>query len=246
MKLVKKVTRVVFIGVGGIGTWLLEPLVKTLVYGGESNEPIQLVLIDGDKYEPRNIQRQLIPGYGNKAQVWANLLSHKYTGRLSVRSWDEFVNKDNIRRFIEDGDVVVMCVDNFKTRKLVSDHCRQLKNVALFSGGNDLTDGNSMIFIREKGVDITPPLDKFHKEIATPADKSPDELSCEELARAGTPQLVVTNMAAASSMLCDFYTWAIGKLDRQEVYFDVVLNRNNPINRRSDGAIQKAELELRD
>ena len=78
----------------------------------------------------------------------------------------------------------------------------------LISGGNDGvgpgqrgTYGNVQIYGRAGGRDVLgAPLDQFHPEIARPADRRPDELSCEELAQAGEPQLLFANLAVASAM----------------------------------------------
>ena len=229
------------IGVGGIGCALLPHLCRYLSHGSSSTGPgdgngaaagrrARVTLVDGDAFEARNAARQAFPAAGNKAQVKAAELAREFPA-LSLRAVPEFIHPGNAAALVRPGDVVFLGVDNHSTRKAVSDHCRTLRDVVLISGGNDLTDGNVQVYVRRAGEDVTLPLTRFHPEIADPSDRSPAEMSCEELARAGAPQLLFTNLAVASAMLNAFYAWEQGALAYGEVYLDIVQARANPVPR---------------
>ncbi len=96
-----------------------------------------------------------------------------------------------------------------------------LKNVVLISGGNELTDGNVQLYVRREGVDLTPKLTDYHPEIENPTDKSPDEMSCQELEES-SPQLLFTNMSVATLMCQVFYNFMQGNVKFSEVYFDML------------------------
>jgi molybdopterin/thiamine biosynthesis adenylyltransferase len=215
------------IGIGGIGCALLPHLARFLQ---ASEDRVRLTLVDGDAFEVRNGDRQAFPELGNKAKVKASELARHFDD-LSVRAVSEFVTPENVERIIHSGDVVFLAVDNHKTRRLVSDHCQVLPEVALISGGNDYTDGNVQVYIRLAGRDITLPLTRFHPEIAAPRDRSPHEMSCAELSHEAAPQLLFTNLAVASAMLNAFYAWRQGKLQYGEVYLDILAGKANPIAR---------------
>lgn len=151
---------------------------------------------------------------------------------LSFRAIPEFVTSESVVRIIRSGDVVFLGVDNHKTRRLVSDQCQALPEVTLISGGNDYTDGNVQVYIRHAGRDVTPPLTRFHPEIADPGDQSPHEMSCDELSEEAAPQLLFTNLAVASAMLNAFYAWRQGELQYGEVYLDILEGKANPTARR--------------
>lgn len=231
------IERVKVIGLGGIGCALLDYLPRYLSYSKPDESlphsvagKVRLVLVDGKQYEMRKAERQSFSQMGNKANIKCGEIARAFEN-LSVRAIDEFVTPENITSIIQEGDVVFLGVDNHKTRKLVSDYCQSLQNVVVFSGGNELTDGNVQIYVRENGVDIRLPLTEFHKEINNPADKSPHEMSCQELAEAGSPQLLFVNAKAAIEMLCAFYNWQHGKLCYDENYFDITLGKTNPKDR---------------
>lgn len=215
------------IGIGGIGCILLPHLTRYLQASGERT---RLTLVDGDAFEVRNSDRQAFSELGNKAKVKALELARQFTD-LSFRAISEFITPENVGRIIRSGDVVFLAVDNHKTRRLVSGHCQTLPEMTLISGGNDYTDGNVQVYIRLADQDVTLPLTRFHPEIADPHDRSPHEMSCDELSQEAAPQLLFTNLAVASAMLNAFYAWGERKLQYGEVYLDILQGKSNPIAR---------------
>lgn len=215
------------IGVGGIGCALLPHLARYLQAKGEA---ARVTLVDGDAFEARNADRQAFSRLGNKAKVKAMELAQQFEG-LSFRALAEYVTPENVEATVGGGDVVFLGVDNHATRRLVSDRCQRLAEVTLISGGNDYTDGNVQVYLRRADRDITLPLTRFHAEIAHPKDRSPHELSCEELSRGAAPQLLFANLAVAAAMLNAFYACEVGKLGYGEVYLDVLEGRANPVAR---------------
>lgn len=224
---------IVIIGLGGIGSHLVRPLCR---YLNESKGEVAVMLIDGDTFEPKNETRQEFRGFGNKAEVLAAELSEKYPGlSISGKAW--YITAENAYVAINDGDIVFCCVDNHATRNVVSGRCQELENVVLISGGNEYSDGNVQIFIREDGICTTPALTYFHPEIENPQDKNPSEMSCEELAKSGSPQLIFTNFLASAWMLTTFWKYLVWKQDRKglfgysEIYFDGVTGNARSVNR---------------
>jgi molybdopterin/thiamine biosynthesis adenylyltransferase len=215
------------IGIGGIGCALLPHLARYLQAGREA---ARLTLVDGDAFQARNGDRQSFAELGNKAKVKAAELARQFED-LSFRAIPEFVTPENVGRIVRSGEVVFLGVDNHKTRRVVSDHCQGLADVTLISGGNDFADGNVQIYVRCGGRDVTLPLTRFHPEIAEPKDRSPHEMSCDELLVESAPQLLFMNLAVASAMLNAFYAWRLGKLQYGEVYLDILEGKASPVQR---------------
>jgi hypothetical protein len=186
--------RVVVIGLGGIGSILARYLVLFLA---SLPEEFRVLLADGDDFEPGNNYRMDVPSYQNKAVAMDADLNQRF-GRegLVIRSKDQYLNHDNKHDLIREGDFVLLCVDNHKSRKLASDRIGELENGVLISAGNDGvgegergTYGNVQIYVRQNGeIAAGAPLDLFHPEIANPEDVSPDEMDCIEHAAQGAPQ----------------------------------------------------------
>ena len=170
---------IVILGLGGIGSILSNTLSRYLDTKHDLRG-VQLLLVDGDDYEFKNNERQEFVSYGNKAIVKYNELKSKFQN-ISFNYCQEFISEENAENIITENSIVFVGVDNHKTRKLVSEYAKKLNDVIVISGGNDLTDGNVQIFIRKGGLDVTPSLTDYHPEIKDPKDKSPLEMSCEEL-----------------------------------------------------------------
>jgi len=205
----KKPLKIKVIGTGGIGLCLLPSLCRYLNYNGEKYPAVEVSLIDGDTFEERNRERQDFVETGPKASMTAA----EYRGKFPrLMFWDHpvYVADHNVIQLIRENDIVLLCVDNHKTRKLISDRAEELKNVTVISGGNDWTDGNVLLHIRRDEKNLTPPLaSKFHPEILNPTDENPADVEqkaegCAELAVAA-PQLLITNNYIAANMLAGLY-----------------------------------------
>jgi len=208
------------IGIGGVGTILADKLSRFLNYG--NGVDTRITFVDGDTFEPKNRDRQefAIAG-GKKSLVKASEFQEKYH-ELNYSAFDEYVNPRNVGTFIKSGDIVFVCVDNHKTRKIISDFTKTLSDIVVISGGNEFTDGNVQIFVRREGRSLTPSLSDYHPEIEHPKDRTPGEMTCEELAQS-EPQLFFTNLGVATFMCFAFYNTVVkNSPSYSEVYFDVL------------------------
>lgn len=212
------------IGLGGVGSILIERLCRFLNFSRDLDA--EILLVDGDEYEAKNFERQEFTRLGNKADIKAAELEVKFD-RLGFDAFEEYITEENVSEVVPEGAIVFMCVDNHKTRMIVSNYCKSLNNVTLISGGNELTDGNTQLYVRRDGKDLTPDLCRYHPEIATPDDKLPTEMSCEELS-VSEPQLYFTNLGVATLMCWMFYNAIVKQsYERSEVYFDILTMNSN-------------------
>lgn len=220
--------KIKIVGAGGIGGWLLPPLSRYLNYNGCK---AFVTVIDGDSYEMKNRERQDFHEEGNKAEVQIGRLKDLFP-KVEFKARGEYVTSDSIDYLIEDGDVVFLCVDNHKTRSLMSEFCEEMEDIVLISGGNEYTDGNIQVHVRRDDENLTLPIaNKFHPEIQEPADKSPHEMSCEELA-VSEPQLIFTNFYIAALMLNAFYSHMQNGVQYSEVYGDILTNNSRAVVRK--------------
>ena len=231
------------IGTGGIGLCVLPVLGRFLNYEQAKFPTAELHLIDGDRFESKNAARQEFSELGPKATVTANKLRQQF-GRIQIYDHPVYLSDDNIVRHIRENDIIMCCVDNHKTRKIVHDRVCELNNVTFISGGNDDTDGNVFCHIRRDGKNVTCPITKFHDEINDPTDLHPSELnqpgSCSRQAES-TPQIVIVNNLIASGMLCAFYNVTDAKIYAEkilknpalygEVSYDMLTLKASPLNR---------------
>jgi molybdopterin/thiamine biosynthesis adenylyltransferase len=214
------------IGLGGIGSHVAWGIAQFLAFRAPGS---RLFLVDGDVYEERNRERMRFAESGtNKAVVQAVELAAAFGDAVTVVPVNRWASPTTIHRIMGERDLVFLCVDNHKTRKLASRRAQRLDDCVLISSGNDGVDsthtgtfGNVQIYIRNRSRNVTNPLTRFHREIARPLDKRPDEMGCVELA-ASAPQIGLTNLAVASASLSAFYAWYQGALDYEEIFLDIV------------------------
>lgn len=218
---------VAIIGLGGVGTILVERLCRFLNFSRDYDTHV--LLVDGDKYEPKNYERQEFTSIGNKAETKAHELAVKFRD-IEFDVFDAYINESNVGDVITENTIVFICVDNHKSRMIINNYCNTLNDVIVISGGNELTDGNAQLYVRKGGKDLTPDLCAYHPEIANPDDKLPEELSCEELSQS-EPQLYFTNLGVATLMCWLFYNAVVKEdYEKSEVYFDILsMNANAKI-----------------
>jgi len=198
--------RTVVVGLGGIWSRLWLNLGDLSAY--TEGAPREIILVDGDEVEEKNIARQ---GFirsdfkKKKAAVYEERMRRRYP-ELKIRSVGDFVTPKNLPDIVPDRTMVMLCVDNNATRLHTSRHVQSLQNAALINGGNELWDGNVYTYVRSDGISGIKPMEETHVEIQDPKDKNPGEMSCEErLAQKGGEQVLVTNAAVATHMAAMFH-----------------------------------------
>lgn len=220
---------VVVIGCGGIWSYLHPPLCRMLAYTKDA--PKSLVLVDGDHFTPSNQDRQDMAEddiMKNKAIVHAQRL-HRSFRELKVKPVAEFITIKNVKDVIPDGSVVVSCVDNHATRRLIAEHARTLEDCVVVTGASDMHNGNIHVQVISGRKPLSKGIDETHPEVREGKDRNPGDLSCEERARLpGGGQQIATNVFTAALM-----TAVLSKLfvktekggaliqERPEVFYDL-------------------------
>jgi molybdopterin/thiamine biosynthesis adenylyltransferase len=113
--------KVAVIGCGGIGGSVIEQLARMGV--GNIN------LIDKDKFDLSNFNRQLISGLDTLAKeksYSAKKRVRNINPYVNVNAFNEELNENNVEKIIEDSDVVVDALDNLVTRVIVSRAAKKL------------------------------------------------------------------------------------------------------------------------
>ncbi len=193
-------SRVIVIGIGGIGSYLLPPLLKYLNYTAK-NKPKTIMLVDGDFYESKNASRQIVPIMDENKALASEITYAKEYSNITLTSYPMYVTKENISDILEENDTIFLCVDNNYTRMLIDDYLyKNIKSYTLISAGNELYTGNVQLVQKTNNDILTPTLINKHPEVSDGKDKSPNDMSCEELAEA-EPQISIVNQLGSSLML---------------------------------------------
>lgn len=112
---------VVIIGAGGLGS----PASLYLAAAGVGS----ITLVDGDRVELTNLQRQIAFSESDLGQFKAEATSRRLqalNSDIHVRPVPQALTSYNADKLIESADVVVDCTDSFDARYLINDTCRRL------------------------------------------------------------------------------------------------------------------------
>lgn len=110
--------RALVVGCGGLGGHIIDMLARIGVGA--------LRVVDGDVFEPSNLNRQLlseVPLLGvKKAQAAADRIA-RVNPQIQVDAVEEFLTEANVLDLITGCDVVLDALDNILTRKLLAEAC---------------------------------------------------------------------------------------------------------------------------
>jgi len=126
-----KQANVCVVGVGGVGSWVVEALARSAVG--------RITLIDMDHVAESNINRQL-PALAStlgrsKIEVLAERIA-EINPQCVVECVDEFLDPNNVTELIpESFDWVIDCIDTFRIKAALIAHCRRRKQSILTVGG---------------------------------------------------------------------------------------------------------------
>lgn len=140
-----KAAKVLVVGAGGLGC----PVLQYLCAAGVGT----LGIIDGDKVDESNLQRQILftsKDIGEPKAKTAALKLKAQNPHINFKVANISVQKDNILKLIEDFDIVVDCTDNFPTRYLIND-ASILKNKTLVFGAIHQFEGQVSVFNYNNG-----------------------------------------------------------------------------------------------
>ena len=119
-------SKITIVGIGGIGC----PLATYLVSSGIKN----IKLIDGDKIEKSNLNRQILYSLNDIGQKKTLIAKKKLLGinkEAKIQTIDKNISESNLRQLSNTSIVIDTC-DNWKTMKMVNEYCVQ-RSIPLLS-----------------------------------------------------------------------------------------------------------------
>ncbi len=151
---------VAVIGCGGLGGSIIEMLAR-LGIG-------TLIIVDGDKFNENNLNRQLISTEKkigkNKAEAAAERIT-KINSSVKINSYPQFIDSTNIQQVIRGADLVIDALDNIPARFVVEKACRDYKIPFIHGAVNGFNGQVSTIFPQDKGLEaIYGPSQKYKQQ----------------------------------------------------------------------------------
>ena len=243
-----QINRVHVVGLGGTGSWFIEPFARLLSSTIASRRnPVELVLIDGDRKESKNEARQSLPGAVSqyKSDIHAdriNKLGLKHVTATSIPKYlwsydwvdhEFFKDIEDEAILLEELDFIslpcmVLCPDNNFIRRITLEFLRNNESrdsIYIWTmAGNETHTGNANIdasfFVNSEKRVITYDPFKLHPELAE-AEPEREDISCQERAERGDEQTLLANYMAASALLHFWNSILIRKcIDQSELVFN--------------------------
>lgn len=213
--------RIFIIGAGGVGSWLT-PSLALLTQKTEHHEGHQIILVDGDILEDKNLNRQLFTIH-DLGENKASCLGRKY-GINASNQW--FANGVFEH---EDTDWLIVCVDNNAAR-MEALSVADASGAQVIIAANETHSAEAYYYRRDwrKG-----PLDPrvYYPELAVDDGQDPmhRNAGCTGKAQEAKPQLVSANFMAAALAQHLFVLWAmeVPKMPEQETVMPFLPHRLN-------------------
>jgi len=122
--------RVAVVGIGGVGSWVVEALARSGVGA--------LRLIDLDSVAESNINRQIHALGNTLGQAKVTAMAARVYGidpRCRVETVEDFVTPENVADLLRDIDVVVDAIDETRAKAAIAAFCRDRRLPVLMAGG---------------------------------------------------------------------------------------------------------------
>tara|TARA_Y100000389_G_C17443968_1_gene510422 strand:+ start:508 stop:1257 length:750 start_codon:yes stop_codon:yes gene_type:complete len=141
-----KNSKVLIVGLGGLGN----PLLIYLAAAGVGN----IGVVDDDKVELSNLNRQILFNSSDIDKfkvVQAKIKINKIYKNIKLKKFKTKILKQNIKKILKNYDIICDGTDNFDTRYLINDECKQNKKI-LISAAISKFDGQLFKFnFKKKG-----------------------------------------------------------------------------------------------
>ncbi len=199
------------IGCGGSGSWAVQMLSKS------PKRELDIVLVDGDKWEQKNADRCLVPPRHigrhkitssrdllERAGWLGQIHSWPYYLALGTEAWLDLLARQGQLR-------VLSCVDNHAARRLclrLADERAQdnLETIVVLTG-NEMKSASADVYLPSwRGSKLDPRV--RYPEIETSDEGNPLHPSCTGEAAESSPQLALANGLSAFSGLWLMQLWA--------------------------------------
>ena len=210
-------SKVLIIGVGGIGCPVLEQLAKVGVS--------KIGLVDGDIVSESNLTRQFLFSVNDigsaKVDVAKKYIYNQFID-TELEVYNQFLTLENAIEIIGAYDFIFDCTDNFPSRYMISDACVLLKK-PLFMGAVNGLEGQVFQFSNIES--------SFYRDVFPTPPNSRDILTCNQsnvppelTNRIGT--LMVSNFIKHFDSINQYNLFINYQLEKNEIYqFDILSNQ---------------------
>ena len=214
--------KIFIIGCGGTGSNYIKELARYLATNRNYMINADVILIDGDTVEEKNLERQSFTPEDllmNKAEAMALAVSDMYN--LTFSYVPEYIaSKEHMLRIMRNTyeresyeeeetfvPIIIGCVDNHNCRKILHEIFEEYTDIIYIDAANEFSTGEVVVGIKNNQAVIAPDRAFYFPEVLEDS-KSVLEMSCTELNNV-KPQHLVTNLFAANICLIQTFKYRL-------------------------------------
>lgn len=213
------------VGCGGTGGAFIKEFGRYLL----GNRDSRLILIDGDRVEARNGERQPFSRKdvslfkADALEEGLKRMGVKAEQLLSVSMYlDTAEQLSSILSTQEGRNVILLgCVDNHRARQVMHQVFYGSRNMVYLDSGNEFLHGEVVSAVRVNGKTLSHARGYYYPEVLADKGLSASEMSCMEFSE-HAPQHLATNLTAGHILYKDVTEcMEKGRIDGGITYFDV-------------------------
>jgi molybdopterin/thiamine biosynthesis adenylyltransferase len=142
-------SRASVIGLGGLGGTVIEWLSRVGIG--------HMTLIDGDRFEDHNLNRQLLCTQERIGTTKSRAAAERVCGinsSITVKAYTTFLTSDNANRLIHESDVVVDCLDNIESRFVLETAAKKAGIPLVSAAVGGLAGQVTTVFPQDRGLEL--------------------------------------------------------------------------------------------
>lgn len=219
-----KTADIVCIGAGGTGGNVIKELIPILL----KHKGLTLTIVDGDRVEEKNLERQAFNSsdvLSFKSQVLAEKIGNAYPSlKERVSAVSNYVDTVEQMPVTKNYPILIGAVDNHRARQIFVQWFERQKDALWIDSANEFNYGEVVISIRADGKKLSPMRSDIFPEVLTDQSPSASEISCGAV-NESAPQHQITNLVAAAIVIAIIEEAFEGKkIQGGIIYFDALAN----------------------
>lgn len=208
---------IVCVGCGGTGSFFIKELARFMSTYRNANVNIGLAIIDGDRIEEKNLERQCFIDEdinSFKALTMAEAIKESFgiekvfaypiylDDKESLASIFSDIQKETAEKYkrMEPVNILIGAVDNHPARQVMEKFFKESRSLFYFDSANEFSHGEVVFGGKHNGRILGRSRAYYFPAVMKDRSKKASEMGCGVINKS-SPQHIVTNMLAANLLL---------------------------------------------